>query len=323
MENNKILNLGIIGAGIIVKEFLDNVSMLPNVRVSGIFSRTYANAQDISKKYSIESVYSSADDLLKSDIDAVYIATQNNTHFLYSQKALMANKHVLCKNPAGVNFTQLYELLNLAEERKLKFMEDIRFLYTPSFIELKNILATNVFGKIISIEGSLGTIGKGARHTKDLCRGAILDLGIYPITAIIDILGYPDEIKSLCVKNEEGVDATTSAIFSYKNGQIANIHASFKSSTRSELRINCEEGIITIPKQFIISDKIILEKLDGRKEEIELSNLGSGIIQEVDHFRLSDRNQLNNDLSAKVIRAIDTIREQLKIFFDCDENNKK
>lgn len=317
---NKVLKFGIVGAGFIVKEFLDNVKLLKNVEVSGIFSRTYSHAKEISDQYSIANVYSSFDDLLKSDVDAIYVATQNNTHFLYSQKALMENKHVLCEKPAGVNFTQLFELLNLAEEKKLKFMEAMRFLYIPAFIELKNILETKVFGDIISIEGSLGRVSQRTyRHTKDLCGGAIMDLGIYPITAIIDILGYPDEITSSCIKNEDGVDATTSAIFKYKDGKIANIHVSFKSLTRSELRICFEKGVITIPKSFTTSNKIILENLEGKIETIELPQMGSGMMQEIEHFRLSERHMLNNDLSAKVIRAMDKIREQQEIIFDFDE----
>ncbi len=320
MENNKVLNFGIVGAGFIVKEFLKNVDILPHVKVSGIFSKTYANAQELSKQYSISNVYSTFDDLIKSDVDAIYVATQNNTHFLYSQKALMANKHVLCEKPAGVNFSQLYELLNLAEERKLKFMEAIRFLYIPSSIELKKILATKTFGEIISIEGSLGRISQRTyRHTKDLCGGATLDLGIYSITAILDILGYPDHIISASIKNEDGVDSTTSAIFSYNSGQIANVHASFKSLTRGELRICLEKGVITIPKAFTTSNKIVLENLEGKVEIIELPELGSGMIQEVEHFRLSDRNNLNNNLSIKVLRVMDKIREQQGIIFDCDD----
>lgn len=317
---NKVLKFGIVGAGFIVKEFLDNVKLLPHVEVSGIFSRTYSHAKEISEEYSIANVYSSFDDLAKSDVDAIYIATQNNTHFLYAQKALMANKHVLCEKPAGVNFSQLFELLNLAEERKLKFMEAIRFLYIPSFIELKNILEAGIFGEIISIEGSLGRVSQRTyRHTKDLCGGALMDLGIYPITAIIDILGYPDNIVSSCIKNEEGVDATTSVIFQYNNGKIANIHASFKSLTRSELRICFEKGVITIPKSFTTSNKIILENLEGKTEVIELPEMGTGMMQEIEHFRLSQRYMLNNDLSAKVIRAMDKIREQQEIIFEFDE----
>lgn len=317
---DKVLKFGIVGAGFIVKEFLDNVKLLPHVEVSGIFSRTYAQAKELSEQHSISNTYSNFDDLLKSDVDAIYIATQNNTHFLYAQKALMANKHVLCEKPAGVNFIQLFELLNLAEERKLKFMEAMRFLYMPAFIELKNILETKVFGEIISIEGSLGRISKRTyRQTKDLCGGATMDLGIYPITAIIEILGYPDSITSACIKNEEAVDATTSAVFTYDNGKIANIHASFKSLTRGELRICLEKGVITLPKNFTTTNKIMLENTEGKNELIELPEFGTGMMQEIEHFRLSERHMLNNDLSAKVIRAMDKIREQQSIIFEFDE----
>ncbi|MDR0483705.1 MAG: Gfo/Idh/MocA family oxidoreductase [Alphaproteobacteria bacterium] len=311
------LKFGIVGAGFIVKEFLENTKLLPNIEINGIYSRTYANAKELATAHGIPNVYSNFEDLLNSEVNAIYVATQNNTHFMYSQRALLANKHVLCEKPACVSFSQLFEILNLAEERKLKFMEAMRFLYIPAYLELKKILQTKVFGEIISIEGSLGKISQRTyRHTKDLNGGATMDLGIYPITAIIDILGYPDNIASSCIKNEHGVDSSTSSIFTYNNGQIANIHASFTSLTRGELRICLEKGVITIPKYWTTASKIILENIHGKKEIIDLSIKGTGMADEIEHFINSKREMLKGDLSIKVVRAMDKIREQIDVLFE-------
>ncbi|MCL2567502.1 MAG: Gfo/Idh/MocA family oxidoreductase [Alphaproteobacteria bacterium] len=314
------LKFGIVGAGFIVKEFLENTKLLPFISVEGIYSRTYANAVEIAKKNDIPNVYSNFEDLLKSDVDAIYVATQNNTHFMYSQRALLAGKHVLCEKPACVNFSQLFELLNLAEEKKLKFMEAMRFLYIPAYLELKKILASKIFGEIISIEGSLGKIStRTYRHTKDLQGGATLDLGIYPITAIIDILGFPDNITSACIKNEDGVDSSVSAIFTYKSGTIANIHASFTSLTRGELRICTNKGVITIPKYWTTADKIILDNPQGKKDSLNFTLQGTGMAAEIEHFRLATREMLRGDLSIQVVRAMDKIREQIDVIFDSDK----
>ncbi|MDR2008540.1 MAG: Gfo/Idh/MocA family oxidoreductase [Alphaproteobacteria bacterium] len=317
---DKTLKFGIVGAGFIVKEFLENVKLLPKVSVAGIYSRTYANAVEIAKAHEIPNVYSNFEDLLKSDVDAIYVATQNNTHFMYSQRSLLAGKHVLCEKPACVNFQQLFELLNLAEEKKLKFMEAMRFLYIPVYMELKKILATKIFGDIISIEGSLGKISQRTyRHTQDLNGGATLDLGIYPITAIIDILGFPDNIIAGCVKNEHGVDSSMSAIFTYKSGHIANIHASFTSLTRGELRICTEKGVITIPKYWTTGNKIVLENPKGKKETLPVILKGTGMADEIEHFRTTNREMLQGDLSIQVVRAMDKIREQIDVIFDVDK----
>ncbi|MDR2870165.1 MAG: Gfo/Idh/MocA family oxidoreductase, partial [Deferribacteraceae bacterium] len=231
-----MIKLGIVGAGYIVREFLDNVKFLSadcGLQVAGVFSRTYANAETLAKSYGIANVYNSFEELLASDIDTVYIATQNDSHFAYSQKALLANKNVLCEKPACVNHTQLSEILDLANKKGLKFMEAMRFLHIPAYVELKKRLKSKAYGNIISIEGSLGKISQRTyRHTKDLCGGATMDLSIYPATAVIDLLGYPDHIASGCIKNDAEVDSTMSAIFSYNSGIIGNVHASFTTLTR-------------------------------------------------------------------------------------------
>ncbi|MDR2870467.1 MAG: Gfo/Idh/MocA family oxidoreductase, partial [Deferribacteraceae bacterium] len=261
----------------------------------------------------------SFEELLASDIDTVYIATQNDSHFTYSQKALLANKNVLCEKPACVNYTQLSEILDLANKKGLKFMEAMRFLHIPAYVELKKRLKSKAYGNIISIEGSLGKISQRTyRHTKDLCGGATMDLSIYPATAVIDLLGYPDHIASGCIKNDAEVDSSMSAIFSYNSGIIGNVHASFTTLTRGELRICTDQCTLTLPKQFTTTNEIIIEQPDGKLERIPCELSGTGMAFELEYFCKSANNALNHELSLNVVKALDAVRKQQGIVFAAD-----
>ncbi len=315
---DKPFKFGLIGAGVIASEFIENTRVMPHVYIDGVYARTYLKTKSFAETNNINNVYSDVNKLLNSDIDAVYIATQNNTHYYYSMLALNANKHVFCEKPACVNYKQLHDILFLASDKKLKFMEAIRFLYTPAYVKLKNYLNDKIFGEVISIEGSLGRISNRTyRHTVDLCGGALLDLGVYPITAAIDILGVPVNIKSSCIKNKEGVDSTTFSLLSYPNKAV-NITASFTTITRKELRVCCENGTITMLSPFTETNKLLLEDKVGNTSLVETATIATGMVDEIDHFIMNNSDNLNNSLSLEVVKVMDKIRQELAISFSCD-----
>jgi predicted dehydrogenase len=307
---------GIIGAGYIVKEFLNNAPFAPSVQPVAIASRTYAKAAELAAAHHIPNVYHTVDELLAADVDAIYVATQNDTHYAYAAQALEAGKHVLLEKPACVNQAQLAKLLQLADAKGLKLMEAMRFIHTPAYIELKRLLASGDFGSVISVEGSLGKISQRTyRHTLELCGGATLDLGIYPITAVIDLLGYPYSICSAAVKNAAGVDSSMNAIFQYNRGQLANVGGSFTSLTRGDLRICTNICTLTLPAYFTTASTIIITQPDGSQDERKFEAKGTEMCHEMEYFCKASRQDMNHALTMNVVKALDTIRAQQGIRF--------
>lgn len=89
------IRLGIIGGGWIANEFCSHLKT-PEIALSGVCTRHMKGAEEFAAKYGIPFSTDSVDDLLgRDDIDAVYIATTNETHCEMAIKALNAGKHTL------------------------------------------------------------------------------------------------------------------------------------------------------------------------------------------------------------------------------------
>ena len=86
------------------------------------------------------------EELLKSDVDTVYIALPNNLHFEFSKKALEYNKNVIVEKPITSNYKEAKILNDLAREKKLFLFEAITTIHLPNYIKVKESLSK--IGKI-------------------------------------------------------------------------------------------------------------------------------------------------------------------------------
>src|SRR5258708_10321498 len=128
--------VGIIGCVRISRRFMQGIKQVADVAVTAAWSRRVESVEQFVGQYGGKAC-TSLDDLLSSDIDAVYIATLPDSHAGYSLAALNAGKHVLCEKPAAVNLSQLEPVLQLAKSKDLMFMEGMKPPFYPLYIMLK------------------------------------------------------------------------------------------------------------------------------------------------------------------------------------------
>jgi predicted dehydrogenase len=116
---------GIIGCGRIAHRFMQGLNVLPGNVLAAAYSRRMETAEAFVAQYGGKACTSS-EELLASDIDAVYIATLPDTHAAYTIQAFNAGKPVLCEKPATLNLPQLDEVLAIAKAKNLLFMEGMK-----------------------------------------------------------------------------------------------------------------------------------------------------------------------------------------------------
>ena len=114
-EKQAYLRLGVIGTGSIAKRFVEETVYVPNVYVASAYNPNFAETHQFCEMYGIMNEAINVEELLK-EVDAVYIASPCYSHFEYIQKALNANKHVLCETPLTDNYPQAKELVGLAKK---------------------------------------------------------------------------------------------------------------------------------------------------------------------------------------------------------------
>ena len=136
------MNLGIVGAGMIVKDFLSFTHELPEIKLEAIVARNIENLKNLQSIYNIKEIFTDLDECLSSpSIDTIYVAVPNNLHYSAAKKALEAGKNVICEKPFTLDYHETVELFELAESKNLILIEAITNQYLPNYLEIKENLS--------------------------------------------------------------------------------------------------------------------------------------------------------------------------------------
>ena len=194
------MNLGIVGAGMIVKDFLSFTHELPEIKLEAIVARNIENLKNLQKIYNIKEIFTDLDECLSSpSIDTIYVAVPNNLHYSVAKKALEAGKNVICEKPFTLNYHETVELFELAESKNLILIEAITNQYLPNYLEIKENLSQ--IGNIRLVECNFSQLSsryeafkKGIIapvFDKNQGGGVLGDLNIYNIHFVVGLFGAP------------------------------------------------------------------------------------------------------------------------------------
>ena len=246
---------GIIGTGGIANAFANDLQHLNNHVVESVLSRDMKTAKKFSSNYKGCKPFNKEKLFFKNkDIDAVYIATPNTLHAKQSIESLQHRIPVLCEKPFSMNLQETQNMVSASKKNNTALLEAMWMRYLPHIDFLKKILKDDPIGKVHSLYACHGQNLKGVKNprlwTKELGGGALLDLGIYVVSLSQMIFGTPKNIQAKSIFTKEGIDAKTSMIFEYNNGEIANLSCTMYDSHPNRAVISGEEGWIEIDPTF-------------------------------------------------------------------------
>ena len=204
--------------------------------------------------------FNNYEDLLNNeDIDAVYIATPHVFHADLSIKAVGKGKHVLCEKPGAVNFRQTLKVIEKVQEAGVFYKEGFMYRCHPQIPALLDLIKNKVIGDVKKITSSFGfdmtkVIPEHRLFNKDLAGGAILDVGLYPVSFSRIIAGANSGKKFLNPKNisgtakigETGVDELSSAFMEFDNGVTAEAHTAIMKNMDNNAIIDGSDGKIIV-----------------------------------------------------------------------------
>ena len=313
---------GIIGCGGIAGMFASSLSCLENGRLLAGASRASGRAAEFAEKHGVERVYTDYESLVSdSDVDAVYIATTHNFHFENVKLCLEHGKHVLCEKPFTVNAAQTQELIALAYENHLFLMEAVWTRFLPAIVKLRELLADGVIGEVLTVKADFSIAGEfGVEHrlrSKALAGGALLDLGIYPVTFASVVFGeQPSRIQSSVILGDTGVDDRSFYLFEYEGGQCAQLSSSFTHYAPTEALVCGSEGYIRIP-WFLAAQELQIHHGDEPPEIIKLPYAeGENFTFEIAHaMECITAEQTESDImplseTLAIMQTMDTLRGQ-------------
>lgn len=239
-------NLAIMGAGKIAQRMGETVQRTDIVHGYAIASRELSRAEKMAEEYGFQKAYGSYDEMLADPaVDLVYIATPHVFHAAQIEQCLRAGKHVLCEKSFTINAGQARRVTALAQEKGLLLAEAIWPRYMPMAKTLRAFAAGDKIGRIHSLTANLGypVYHRERLHDRSLGGGALLDVGIYPLTFASLILGDEvTEIRSSASLSDTGVDTFENIVLTYASGAQASIFSSITGPTDRRGVIYGEEG---------------------------------------------------------------------------------
>ncbi|MCR4713452.1 MAG: ribonuclease HI [Treponemataceae bacterium] len=232
------INWGFIGTGNIASCLAPAVKKTDRACLYGCAARSLAKARSFAEKWDIPVAYGSYDELLSDrKIDVIYIATPHMNHAELAIKAMKAGKAVLCEKPAAVNAAQLREVLEVSKKTGMFFMEALWTRFQPAYLETMRLIKNGEIGAVRAVYADFCSDmpnTPGSRlYEPELAGGALLDMGIYPLSYALSVASAVQNVPfatvknsavhSVCRKTPAGVDAFESMILEFTGGETGEL----------------------------------------------------------------------------------------------------
>lgn len=318
------LRWGLIGTGGIARAFARDLTRTSGHTIAAVGSRTLAKATEFAQQ-SGGIPYGSYEELVAADIDAVYVATPHPMHAPNTILALNHGKPVLCEKPFAVNSRESASMISAARSNQLLLVEAMWSRFLPHYRKLRELVEEGELGEIISISADHGQnlpLPKYYRlHAPELAGGALLDLGIYPISLAYYLLGKPQSVVAKAEFTPTGVDSQTSMIFRYDTGAHANLTTTLLAKTPCTATVVGTKGTIFIDGDFYTPTSMRLKKVDGSVVEFPKQYEGHGLREQAIEFAAllqagkNESDLMSLDDTQSIMETMDEIRAQVELYY--------
>ncbi len=314
-----MIRFGIIGAGNIARNFCEAMTVVEDASLYAIASRDLKKAESYQKKYGIEVAYGSYVEMLKDPLlDCVYIATPHGLHYDHMMLSLEHNKHILCEKAFTLNASQAQAVFDKANQKKRFVMEAMWTRFLPVIRALKTTIESGVIGDVKVIHASLCfNLPVNDSHrvlAKHLGGGALLDVGIYPITFANIFLGSPTSFEAQMTKTTTGVDGSNEITYYYDHA-IAYLKSSVVKSEPPMAIIEGTHGLVKIPNFWSSSQAFIYDLNHQLVKKIEIPHRVNGFeyeLNETVHCLKNSQlesNIMSHKTTIEVLKQMDEIRD--------------
>jgi predicted dehydrogenase len=243
---------GVLAPGRIAHSFAADLQLVPDAELVASGSRSLERAERFAAEHG-GTAYGSYEALLADPaVDVVYVASPHTHHAEHTRMALAAGKAVLCEKPMTLDAASTTALFAEAAERGLFLMEAMWMACHPTIRTMLRLLASGDHGTPRQVHADLGfvvTAGPDDRmHDPELGAGALLDMGIYPLTFAHLVLGEPERLEAVAHLDERGVDLDVAIAGLYPGGATAALTTSMTSQSPRFATVATEIGRFDLPR---------------------------------------------------------------------------
>lgn len=313
------MRIGIIGTGRIAARFADTaLTGVESIYISCVYNPREESALRFIQQHNIQACTADWDEFV-DNIDAAYVASPHETHYEYSRKLLLSGKHVLCEKPAALKKEQVRELIDIAQNNQLVYMEALKTAYCPGYKALIQIAESGRIGRIVEVEAAFSRLTplNTREYKDDDCNGSFLEFGSYTLLPVLTLLGCEyDDVTFRTVRAQNGVDAYTKAFIEYKDEYIdktAIVKTGLGAKTEGQLVVTGTNGYILAKSPWWLTKEFeVRYENPGKIERYRFGYEGTGLCYEVREFvhRIKNNDKKTVDISDNISIAMAGVMER-------------
>jgi predicted dehydrogenase len=331
MTTGPVTRWGILATGRIARDFATNLHAVPDAAIAAVGSRSLESAEAFARQHGDDDTRahaSYADLVADPDVDVVYVASPHAVHLEHARLAFTAGKPVLCEKPLTLNRRDGDALFAAAGD--LFCMEAMWMGCLPLIREVQRRLQAGDFGTPKQVHADLGFVvprtASARMHERDLGAGALLDMGIYPLTFARMMLGPFARVTATAVLAESGFDLDVAIAASHEGGGVSALTTSMTARSPRTASIATDEGCLDLPADFHHPPYVVWTPFEGEPVRIESPApvLGTGLGNEAAHVQECLRDGLTESpfvpraQTLELLDAMDEIRRQIGVQYDAD-----
>jgi predicted dehydrogenase len=320
---------GILGTGRIARDFAAALRATPGATLAAVASRERATAETFADEFGIPLRLAGYDSLAAcADVDLVYIGTPHAMHAENALAMLAGGKGVLCEKPFALNRAQAEQVVALARSRRVFLMEAMWTRFMPALAEAKRILASGVLGEVSQASADFGFAATAGPETRlfnpALGGGALLDLGIYPLSITAYLLGAVEAVRAQAELGPTGVDLQTVFTLRHAGGALSTCACSLKARTPGLLTLSGRDGQLRLDAPFHRAPTITLTLAGEPPREIPTPYLGNGYVHEAIEAQrcwtagLIESPAMTHEQTLHLMGVLDEIRHQVGVRYPGD-----
>jgi predicted dehydrogenase len=324
------LRWGILGTGWIASEFTQDL-LAVGMTVAAVGSRSQGSADAFATRFGIAKAHSSYEALAADpDVDAIYISTPHPFHYDNAKLVLNSGKHALVEKAFTLNAAEAREIVALATDRNLVVLEAMWTRWLPHMVRIREIIAAGTLGDVRTVIADHNQrLPSDPGHrilNPDLGGGALLDLGIYPVSFAWDILGKPSSVTAVSTPAAStGVDRQTAVILGYADGQQAVLHAALDTLGPNRAAVIGTLGRIEIDSVWYTPTAFtVYDEHDGVVEHFDQAVVSRGMqfeaqaLERIVASGLLAGDELPPTETVAIMETLDEIRRQIGLVYPAE-----
>lgn len=317
---------GILATGLIAGLFTEDL-LRSGHKVVAVGSRSKERADHFAAKFGITHAYGSYEQLFADpDVDIVYVATPHPSHVGNAAAALQEGKHVLVEKPFAMNAAQAKKVVELAEQKGLVALEAMWTRFLPHMLRIREIVRSGYLGAIRSVVADhtqkLSDDPAHRLNALELGGGALLDLGIYPISFAWDLLGLPVDIQAMARFKSTGADAEVATLIRHQRAAFSLTVCASDTAGPNTATVIGEDGRIDIDSMWYQPTAFrVYDNRGALKEEFRSHVSGRGMqYQAAEAERLIKSGRLSGEIlptceTVSIMKTLDAIRKQIGLSY--------